>query len=515
MVILVPVTVYFLTAAALVVINIYRPKARYTWLVATGGSLLGAVSVWLWLAQLPAEFNLPAWISVGPEASLSLRVTGATFSYAAAITGLAVAVILTAVSRPFQSNAYAWAGTLTLCGLGLLAVAAGNPITLLLIWSAIDLTELIVQLRFVSGPENNEKAVTAFATRVIGGGLLIWGGMMNIAAGNGINFTPISAGAFPYFIAAVGLRLGVIPLHLPFSSKDVLRRGFGTTLRLVSAASSLVVLVHTPASDFRSIFSYVLFLLAAVAAVYGGWMWLRAPDDLSGRPFWIIGMAALSLINALSGNAPGSVAWGCAIVLVGGALFLAGLQHVWVSRALLLGLFGLSSLPFSLTGSSWLHLPGVLIPVVAFAQALLAAGFARQAMRPGEREKLEDQPNSTKTIYLAGLAVLLVYQLILGVSGWDGAAQVGAWSQSIAVLVLIAGLVWAAPRVRALNPVRGQWAANSSLRFERVYGLLWGVYRLLGRVGQYVIDTLEGEGGVMWVLLYLIIFVSLATGGTP
>ena len=36
-----------------------------------------------------------------------------------------------------------------------------------------------------------------------------------------------------YLILAVGLRLGVLPLHLAYSPESAVRRGFGTALRLV------------------------------------------------------------------------------------------------------------------------------------------------------------------------------------------------------------------------------------------------------------------------------------------
>ena len=82
-------------------------------------------------------------------------------------------------------------------------------------------------------------------------------------------------------------------------------------------------------------------------------MWLRAPDELIGRPFWIIGLASLAVAAALLGNPIGAVSWGIALILLGGALFLASVQQIWISRALLIGAFSLSALPFSLTASGW------------------------------------------------------------------------------------------------------------------------------------------------------------------
>ncbi|MDO9303083.1 MAG: hypothetical protein Q7T89_16970, partial [Anaerolineales bacterium] len=305
-------------------------------------------------------------------------------------------------------------------------------------------------------------------------------------------------------------------LHLPYASESTMRRGIGTSLRLVSAVSSLVLLAHIPVGSLTSALTPFLLGLAIVAALYGGWMWLRAPDELTGRPYSVISLAALSVISALSGSPLGAVAWGCALILVGGALFLASVQQVWLNRALLIGVWSLSSLPFSLTASAWLGNLGFFTPFVIVAQALLMAGFVRHALRSSGRESLDSQPGWANKVYPAGIILLIVFQLLLGLMGWDGARQVGAWLQALLVSLLTFGLVWATPRFRALNPVRAHWISNPSASgTSTLYSGLWGIYRMLGRISQAITATLEGEGGIMWTLLFLALFILLLTQGTP
>ncbi len=121
-------------------------------------------------------------------------------------------------------------------------------------------------------------------------------------------------------------------------------------------------------------------------------MWLRAPDELVGRPFWIIGLASLAVAAALLGNPIGAVSWGTALVLTGGALFLASVQQIWISRALLIGAFSLSALPLSLTASGWQGNAlsfWYILPFLLIAQALLMTGLIRSALRPSTRASLE------------------------------------------------------------------------------------------------------------------------------
>jgi hypothetical protein len=399
--------------------------------------------------------------------------------------------------------------------MGLLAVTANNPLTLLLVWGALDLTEVITQLRSVNDPANNEKVVVAFSTKAMGIGLLLWANIVSIAGGKIFDFQSIVPGSGLYLVAAAGLRLGVLPLRLPYLSESTLRRGIGTSLRLVSAVASLVLLAHIPAGSLTSALTPFLLGLAAIAALYGGWMWLRAPDELTGRPYWVISLASLSVISALSGNPLGAVAWGCALILVGGALFLASAQQVWVDRVVLVGVWSLSGLPFSLTASAWLGTLGFFTPFVVVAQALLMAGFVRQALRSTGRTSLDSQPGWAGKIYPAGIVLLVVFQLLLGFVGWDGAFQIGAWLQALATSILALGLVWATPRFRILNPIRAHWVNPAVSGIGAIYNGLWAIYRILRRISQIITDTLEGEGGIMWTLLFLILFISFLTQGAP
>ncbi len=516
MLILISCFLLFITASVLMVLQITQPNARYAWLVAVVGAILALASVFIWLTQMPFDLSLPAWqprsVFTNP---ILFRADRLSWPFSLSIAALTLTILLTAITRSAITNSVTWAGTLALGGVGILAVTADNPLTLLLVWGALDLMELITQLRSVNGPANNERVVIAFSTRALGIGLLLWANVVSISQGNTFDFQSIAPGAGLYLVAAAGLRLGVLPLHLPYSSEVTLRRGIGTSLRLVSAAASLVLLAHIPPESLTSVFTPFLLGLAVIAALYGGWMWLRAPDELTGRPYWIISLGALSVVSALSGNPLGVVAWGCALILVGGSLFLASAQQVWVNRALLIGVWSLSSLPFSLTASTWLGSLGFFIPFVIVAQSLLMAGFARQALRPGGRTALDSQPGWANKIYPAGIILLVTFQLVLGWVGWDGALQVGAWLQALITTALTLGLVWATPRLRVLNPVRAHWVNPAISGLSTAYSSLWVIYRFLGRISQTLTAILEGEGGIMWTLLFLILFVSFVIQGTP
>ena len=523
MLILVTVTILFVTALVLLVLQFAAQGFRYNWLVATGGALLAWISVFFWQLQMPLALQFPAWqpallfaqspTFVGDELAWTFAVSLAT---------LCLAIILTAVVRSNFPRPINWIGTLILTSLGILAVVADNPLTLVLIWAAIDISELIAQMRVVEDPQLSERAVIAFASRAAGILVLLWAGMVSIANGQMLDFRQAPPQVGLYLVLAASFRVGVLPLHLPYSSESTLRRGFGTGLRLISAASSLILLARIPLSSLASPLTPYLLILTSLAAIYGGWMWLRAPDELNGRVYWMIGMSSLAMAAALRANPIGAAAWGCAIVLTGGALFLSSEPNKWLLRALFIGAWGISSLPFSLTATGWNSgVPNSLLtwlawPFLVAAHAMLIAGFIRHSQRTITRVSNEDQPIWAKNVYPIGISLLLGTTILLGLFGWSGTLQLGNLFVGLPVSLLALGLLSLTPRLRVLNPVRAHWVrpANPSW-LDWTYQALWNLYRQLRRVSDGISNVLEGESGIMWTLLFLALFISFFTQRNP
>jgi hypothetical protein len=227
-------------------------------------------------------------------------------------------------------------------------------------------------------------------------------------------------------------------------------------------------------------------------------------------------MSALAVSAALQANPFAAVAWGCALILAGGALFLISVQQTILSRVMLIGAWGLSALPFSLTASVWTSTAGWLFPFLLLAQAMLTAGWIRHALRPGARLSYESQAAWGRGVYLTGIGLLLLTIIFLGLFGWDGSLQLGAWVIGLTASLLTFGVIWAVPRIRTLNPSRAHWIQpESSSWLERAYRVLWDLYRQLGKIIQTVTSVLEGNSGIMWTLLFLALFVSLMTQRNP
>ncbi|HEX8992622.1 MAG TPA: hypothetical protein VF784_13170 [Anaerolineales bacterium] len=520
MFILMTVALLFATTVALVVLSLARPQFRFSWLIAVGAAFLAWMLVIFWRGLLPFSISFAPWGLEGliPSAP-TLLADQYSWIYALSLVSVALATLLTATVREGFPDATTLAGAVGVCGLGVLAVTAGNPLTLALIWAGLDLAELAAWLRTTAGQAASQRLVTTFAVHAGAIVLLMLAQVISSSPTQSADFASITPQAGLLLLAAAGLRLGVLPLHVPYVLGSSFRRGIGTSIRLTSAAASLILLSRVPAASLSSLPALIILILSAGGSLYAAWMWLRAPDELAGRPFWIIGLAGLAMFSALRGNPAGSVAWGTALVLTGAALFLSSAQQVWLNRLLFVGAWEVSALPFSITAAGWSGRGGILdlgLPVFIVVQAFLVAGFVRHTLRPAARTSLQTQPAWARSVYPAGIGLLLVMSLLLGLWGWDGALQVGTLASSIAATVLTVGLVWAVPRLPVLNPVPAHWLKPTSpSRLEAIFKGLLGIYSGLGRASQTITDVLEGEAGLLWTLLFLVLFIVLIVQRSP
>jgi hypothetical protein len=520
MFILITVGILLVSALGLMILQFVSPDFRYTWLFAAGGALMAWISLLLWQIAMPITLQLPAWQpDIIFTQSPLFMADGISWTFALSLGTVCLGVIITAVARDNFPSPVSWIGILLLTSFGILAVTAENPLTLVLLWAAIDLSELISQMRFVEDPKLSERIVVSFASRVTGTLVLLWASMVSASNGATLNFLspPPSAGLF--LILASALRLGVLPLHLPYAGESAFRRGFGTCLRMISAGSSLILLARIPLSSVESPITPYLMMFTSFAALYGGWMWLRSPDEITGRPYWLIGLGSLAVAASLRGNPVGATAWSCALILSGGALFLASAQSRWMEKALFIGVWGISALPFSLTANGWVSERAgfwYAIPLLLIAQAFLLAGYIRHSQRASVRTSFDDQPIWAKNVYPLGVYVILITILLLGLYGWSGALELGNWIAGLAASILTFGLLWLTPRLRILNPVRAHWVRPTNPSWmDAIYQALWNIYRQAGRVSNTFSRVLEGESGIMWTLFFLALFISIFSQRVP
>lgn len=145
---------------------------------------------------------------------------------------------------------------------------------------------------------------------------------------------------------------------------------------------------------------------------------------------------------------------------------------------------------------------------------MLLTGFIRYISHT--RIRNEDQPAWAKNIYPIGILLLLTINLLLGFLNWSVSFQAGNLIASLIVSFLTFILVRFTPRLRILNPVRAHWvrpAASTWLDWS--YQIMQTIYKQTSRASAVLTTMLEGESGVMWMLVFVVFLISFFAQSAP
>jgi hypothetical protein len=511
----------------IVLLRLSRRPLSAMWFAAFGGVGLAWLCVVAARMLIPHQIGLVNWLADGrlPDA-LILSLDPISWPYAAALASLGLGVILTSVSRLQGVNWQAWFGVLTLEVVGLLAILAGNPVTLLVAWTAMDLGEMTIWQIQMRDSAIRRRVIALFGGRVFGSMVMIAAIVLARFQGDELVFYSISPILAPVLIVTVGLRLGVVPLLAPFLAENALRQGVGTMLRIVPAASAFVLLTRVAEVGIQQLWIPVLTGLTLIAAFYSALGWVNAPDALAGRPFWVMLTASMAVMAAVYNRPVACLAWGMASVFSAGLIFLSSIRHIYLLPIAVLAVLGISMLPYSpvwsgvtIYGAMWQSLPawaalGASL-VLLVVQACLLLGFMRHSIR--QRSEIAASDRWIWLVYPLGLSLLVLGQYAIGwVTQPDpNALSLVEWIASFSVISLAVLLVW----LQNQNPgwfsersLGARWGSSIWIRFltfHWAYNALGRISRLVERLLQLINSTLEGAGGLLWALLWLAMLFSL------
>ena len=443
----------------------------------------------------------------------TFTVGSTTWLYILGIASVALAILLSAPGRPRFPAPTTWAICLALAGLGVLALAADSPLTLIQFWAALDLAEAGLILARLENRTSSFQVPYAFTMRLGSIGLVILAFVLDDPGSAGAKFagmqSPVTLALLP---AAALLRLAAFAIPWP---KDA---GTGpddvdSMIQLIAGAASVGFLSQLP----PVMSSLPLLIPCALAALYAGWMFLRAADFEAGRPLWIMGIGSLAVAASLQGNPLGAAGWGCSILLVGSALCVNSIADRWARRTLLVVLLIISGLPFTLTATAWLAPENNwtwILPVFLAGQAMLLAGCYHLALRPPAGTAMRMEVLALRGMQYAGTGLPILVGVLLGLGGWPGGSQIGAPLAALLLIPLTAALAVAKGRMPLLNPVTAdllpKWLIQAATSMRREGSRIG---ESLQRLADAVTRTMEGEAGIMWGLLFLVLFVSLIAGG--
>lgn len=538
MVILIPIGLLLVASLVVYVLIKIRPQYGSTWLIA----VVASASAWLILfylrLRLPTTLGVLSW-ERSPGAlwgNFSLLLDYESWPYSLALATMTIAVILTDAARTrFDSTPKSWSVSLAITALGLVAIQSATGMTLMITWVVVDLLELIYLLGTDETTGFSRQIVLSFAIRVASIITLTLATARNWQFAGTTELSQISSDSGFLFLLAAGLRLGVLPLNLPFLQEPALRRGVGNIIRLAPVTASLSLLAKLPDEIITTelIGWMPLFHgLLSIAALYSAIRWLVAVDAIEGRPYWIITWAALATASVLNGVPRASLAWGLALILPGSLLFLYSPRIQRMNFLLHFGLVGLIGLPYTPIASGWVGFVANGVNLWTFlyviAHALTILGYLKLSLEPGGGTGSLD--SWARLVYPMGLIILVQSILALGLIGWPGSLTLGVWWLPLISAILIlsafyfiqrAGFDTANIKLPSSSGFKNviNWLMprmEPVFRLGWVYKFGWWIFDLFSKILKAFTTILEGEGGVLWTILLLVLLISLltSTGGS-
>ena len=514
--------ILLVTTVAILVLRMIRPTFAYHWMVA----VLGALLIWPMLlfsnVSQQTVIKLALWEphSIFP-ASPAFFMDQFSWSFSLALATLLLSSILIGAAcssdpaylRPTWLD---FAVSLVLTAAGLLAICAGNLLTLLMVWALLDLVELVSRLSKVEGEHANQRVVLTFSSRIISQVFLFWAVITAHSNLLELSILSLDPAVTPFLLLAVGFRLDIPSLSSAGRSQVTLHSGHASTLNLISLASSLVLLCRVASVGVPSSWTSPLLVIVSLAALFGSVKWITQADGQEGQTGWIIALSALAFAAALRMQPGACQSFGLALLLGGGLLFLFNIRVRWLLPLLLVGALSISGLPWTPTWSivqlyAAPFRPSLVLLLVS--QGLVLAGYLRFALQTAQ--KPSGLQRWVWALYIWGLALLPLAFLII--ARWSLRSSQELLQPHPGLLESWPGLVSLFMAVIFILPARGKFQLPGSLlRALRAFQNLDWLYRLIRSLPgtarfffRWSNTLLESQAGILWAFLLLVLLLTL------
>jgi hypothetical protein len=529
------VSIALLTGGSVLVLLLGRSRKRINlaWLVSVLICLLTFGLVYFLRLYLPSEFHLVDWIPLSVFHNVPfLQISYQSWPYAVALVTLLSAVIITDPSRSREpQSTVPWARALGLAGLQLVAITAGDPLTLVGAWAVIDIVEFTYLLRMQSFGGKHGRLISTLGLRLVSVFALIFATVAAWQVKSDFTLAEIPTSASLFFLLAAALRLGILPIYTPFLSNEQVPYGVAVLSRLTPIISALTLIAYLPGEFLtlsRSLIN-ILHWFALLAALYASVFWMTRENLALARPYWNIALSAFVVQSALNGHAQAGQAWGLALLLVGGELFLYEPAIRRINFLPLIGLLGLVALPYTPAGLGWEGLIGIGFTwtglIFIFAHAFLMAGYLRYTLEASST--ITGLDKHVSITFPLGLILILGSIFILGIIGRPNSLRMTPWLAPAVSLAIVSILLGVGLKLGLRPPFTSYRQKIPGFRFlkwffngvQSVFSLGW-IYSLglwlvkpLRETGEFLTNILEGEGGTIWYLVFIVVLFTLFVTG--
>lgn len=513
---LAPILVLLFCAALIGVLHIFKRGSSTLWIAAVLGALLAWLFVFLNYRNFQISIQILPWNLINqPDFSPKIQFNRYSWSYAIAVITLLLSSLLTSIVNAEGKRWITWIMSLVLGAFGLWSVLALNPVTLVLAWAAMDICVFLIVSGLITTNQARERAVVAFSVNILAVLLLSWSTLIEYPlssegfSGNQEMYMSLLA------LVVIGFRFGSIKILSPVMNDTGFSKSLGSLLHLVPAAAAFALFNTIPALSLPAGIEQTLVVFISMIVFFNAISWVWKTKLPRHQTNWIIFMAGFSIVSVIRGDLEASLAWGVALIMSGGIFFLVSVNHRYLLLLAGIGLLNISMLPYTPTwGGTQLFAPpfhwGLLI--LLFSHTIILIGYFRIARKLDDHE--EKIGRFTWAVYFWGLILLpLIHLLIgflmrdsvpLGLSSW-----LGLLSSAAALSIFLVHRFYPKLRIWSFPGNRFMPTLHKLFNFSWFWRSLRSLHRGMGRAVDLLTKVLEGEGGILWTLLLLVLFITL------
>ncbi|MFX0145680.1 MAG: hypothetical protein ACFE9C_16565 [Candidatus Hodarchaeota archaeon] len=496
-------------------------QERISWALTSGTALLAWIVSLVLVTSIPDVISLSVWKPTALFASrLELHLDAVGWFFLYGTSTLMVSVAFTQAAQSETTTPFHRAVMLSYPAITMIAMLAGNLLTVAMSWALVDILTLIFLLRMQSDRKSTSRLFVRIAVDGAGILLVLMAALLNGAEGgtSSLSSPMTSTTAAIFLVLAVLFRLGLLPPHISLQPMVSQQRQLGTLLRLLPPVTGLSVLARMLNIGIPMETLTWLHLAGGLGVIIGGLRWAFHLDRETAGPFLLLGISGLGVLaaglNQEMGGAPITAAGG--VLLLSGAVFylaeiFAPPHRAWVGLAVLF----LAGMPGTPTGVISAALVSGAVDSTSLAVTILGViGLVLLTTGGMQHIFLPSRPWPTgeslvRVVYGLGLLLPVLVGFGLGLR-MPGSVSLEAGI----VFVIVIGLA-----LLSVILLR-QFPEGRVLRWARVFTWLDPdpLYRILSRLSRTIInlfrmvgELLEGEGAMLWMIVILLIVI-LAQG---
>jgi len=510
------VTLFLIPIITLVLIRL-NVNRGYIWFGAAGGGFIACILI---ILAYPDETSILPILNWGINgifiSSPQLIIDPVSWSISAGLVAITISAIFNDITRFQDVDPYSWVAGLVMTGFGVLAVSSGNPLTLLLAWSALDLTEYLTRLFLIKpGYDFHDLSFQIIIFRVTALIMLFSAIFRSFSSGLILDFLTVDRSVSGYLFFAAIFRLVALSDQSNNERGLLKSHNLGTMITFISIATPLVLLTRVASVGVPSKWEMILTVVSIFFAIFGTYCWLLAANETQFDRFWLFGVSSVIMFGALQAQSYVSLVWGLSLLFSGSLLFLfnqGNRQLLWIP---ILGICSILPLPFTPAGQSLsllLQENVILVVIVTICLVLLIFGYYKNMF--GRINSSDGSNELARVVYPLGIILLTVIFMLLfwKISSLDINSR---WSLAknwwLGIIVVIGSIgLWIVdykkiirPNTRIISQLR-EIRPLSWLRkfFEDIFFAFSGLF-------TFIAHLLEGRGGLLWSVLISLFLITI------